>query len=165
MPELDKKLQKYLFCLYIFSVSVFAAYCRAVSCQSEMKTTLSVFEYWTYTELNWSGCDGELRARRHSDMLQAVLMLWVHLVGVGWRGEKPEELTSMFMIKKMRVISILFSRIFLLHFKSSPLRFPRWLVCQNEHYVTIRYNKHKTGKKSHRRLVVNAAEMNALTSL
>lgn len=35
-------------------------------------------------------------------MWQVVLMLWVHLVGaagVRWRGEKPEELTSMSMIK------------------------------------------------------------------
>lgn len=57
MPVLDKKLQKYLFCLYMFSVSVFAAYRRAVRvcCRSEMeKVSVEI-----HTELKPMRCENK----------------------------------------------------------------------------------------------------------
>lgn len=71
---------------------------------------------------------------------------------------------------KMRLIPNLLTVAFMLHFKSSSLHFPDDLcVSMNlvltlviTNYMTIHYNKHKTGK-IHHKLAVKVAEMNALS--
>lgn len=108
MPVLDKKLQKYLFCLYMFSVSVLQHIVERSGCVVKVKwNNLSVKILYHWTRTDWgvkmnSGCSTVTHCRGCWCCRCIVRCLY----------------------DKMRIISNPFTVALLLHFKSSFLNFP-----------------------------------------
>lgn len=68
MPVLDKKLQKYLFCLYIFSLSVLQHIVEQLGFVVKKEQLLLCLKYCnTELELNW-GVKADKSRVQHSDM-------------------------------------------------------------------------------------------------